>query len=202
MDNMKNKILKIFIPSECSEIISDFEKNKDFIKLSTEHGVSRISSYEIDFKYFSKDVKELINNKINNIILPITGGKIGMVFGVKYTIDTKSYMLPHYDCNSYSCVIELNNEFENGGTHFILQNKIIRAENVGEGVLFQADKINSYHAASPITKGIRYVLVIRIEKKNIFNLILRSYFLSFVDFYLRKFKPKLFEKYTMDPSCL
>lgn len=197
---MKSKILKIFSPSECSEIILDFEKNKNFIKLSTEHGVARISSYEIDFKYFSQEIKNLINTKINDIILPITGGEIGMIFGVKYTLDTKSYMLPHYDCNSYSCVIELNDDFEGGGTHFILQNEIIRPNKIGSGILFRADKINSYHAANPITQGSRYVLVIRIEKKNKFVLILKSIFLSMVDLFFIKFKPNLHEKYLMDSS--
>ena len=199
---MKSKILKIFNQYECSEIILDFEKNKEFINLSTDHGVSRISSYEIDYKHFSQKTKDIITEKINTIILPMTGGKTGMIFGVKYTLDTKSYMLPHYDCNSYSCVIELNSDFEGGGTHFILQNEIIRANDAGEGILFQADKIKSYHAANPITKGVRYVLVIRIEKKNIFNFILKTHFLSFVDYFLRKFSPKLFEKYRMDSQCL
>lgn len=192
--------IELFDGSECSKIISDFEKNKNFIKLSTEHGISRISSYEIDFKYFSQEIKDLINIKINNILLPITGGEVGMVFGVKYTLDTKSYMLPHYDCNSYSCVIELNDEFEGGGTHFILQNKVMRPNKIGSGILFEADKIKSYHAANPITNGVRYVLVIRIEKKNIFNLLLNSIFLSIVDLFFIRFKPYLHEKYLMDSS--
>ena len=179
--------IKIFNKSECNLIVKDFEKNKKHIKLSTDHGVEKISSYEIDFQYFSPNIKKLINKKIKNEILTITGGKSAMIFGVKYSLNTKNYMSPHYDCNSYSCVITLNNKFKGGGTSFPLSNKIIKT-NVGYGILFKADKINSYHEAYPIKKGIRYVLVIRVEKQNIIGVLIKTLFLYFVDKFIQKFK--------------
>ena len=116
-------------------IIDDFENNKNHIKLSTDHGVERISSYEIDIRYLSEPIKKLISDKIESIIKPMTGGKVGMVFGVRYSLDTKSYMSAHYDCNTYSCVISLNDDFHGGGTYFPLNGEIVKPE-IGYGCLF------------------------------------------------------------------
>lgn len=187
------KTLDFFTKSECESIVSDFEKNKQYIKLSTDHGVERISSYEIDIKHLSNPIKDLINQKIETILKPITGGKLGMVFGVRYSLDTKSYMTAHYDCNSYSCVISLNNDFVGGGTYFPLTGEVVKPE-IGQGYLFKADTINSYHEAYPITEGVRYVLVIRMEKKSVLHLILKAYFLDFVDKWVQKRKEKYYKK--------
>lgn len=189
---MKKQIINIFSDEECDMIVSDFEKNKEHIKLSKDHGVERISSYEIDLKYFSSHIKDLVQEKIKNIIQPLTKGKVGMVFGVKYSLDTKPDMTEHYDCNSYSCVITLNDSFKEGGTYFPFTGEVIKPK-VGDGVLFKADKIKSYHSAYPISDGVRYVLVIRMEKKNIFRVILNAIFLTFVDKYIRKNKEKLYK---------
>lgn len=187
-------IINIFTKQECELIVNDFEKNKNHIKLSTDHGVERISSYEIDVKYFSELIKDLIYQKIEEKIKPITGGKVGMIFGVRYSLDTKNYMSAHHDCNSYSCVIKLNDGYDGGGTYFPLTGKVINPKEIGQGVLFKADTIKSYHEAYPITKGVRYVLVIRMEKKNIFHLILKAYFLNFIDKWVQKRKDRYYKK--------
>jgi hypothetical protein len=186
---MKNKsfILDVFDDKECDEIVLDIEKNKDNIKISTDHGVERISSYELDVKFFSKKIKDIIDLKIEEKIKPITGGNLGMIFAVRYSLDTKSYMNNHYDCNSYSCVITLNDTFEGGGTYFPLTEELINPKK-GQGIMFLADEYESYHSAYPITSGVRYVLVIRIEKKSNFKLILKTLYLHFVDVFLRKVK--------------
>ncbi len=191
---MIRQIVKIFTEEESKLIVNDFEKNKDHIKLSRDHGVERISSYEIDVQHFSEDIKELIYSKIESKLKPITKGKLGMVFGVRYSLDTKSYMSAHHDCNSYSCVIKLNNDYSGGGTYFPLTGEVLSPENVGEGLLFKADTIDSYHEAYPITKGVRYVLVVRMEKKNIFHLILKAYFFHFVDKWIQKRKDRYYKK--------
>lgn len=191
---MNSKIIKIFTEKESKLIIKDFEKNKKHIKLSTDHGVERISSYEIDIKHLSESIKNLINKKIEKILKPITNCKSEMIFGVRYSLDTKSYMTAHYDCNSYSCVIKLNDEYEGGGTYFPLTGEVLNPKKVGQGLLFEADTIKSYHEAYPVTKGVRYVLVIRMEKKNILHLILKAHFLNFVDKWIQKRKDKYYKK--------
>lgn len=191
---MENKIIKIFTKGESKLIVDDFEKNKNHIKLSTDHGVERISSYEIDIKHLSEPIKELITERINFVLKPITGGKLGMVFGVRYSLDTKSYMTAHHDCNSYSCVIKLNNDYKGGGTYFPLTGQVLSPDKVGEGLLFKADTIDSYHEAYPITNGVRYVLVVRMEKKNIFHLIIKAYFLHFVDKWIQKRRDRYYKK--------
>jgi hypothetical protein len=188
------KIVKIFDEKECESIVKDFEKNREFIKISTNHGVERISSYEINIKNLSKPIADLIQEKINTVIKPITGGKTGMVFGVRYSLDTKNYMSAHHDCNSYSCVVKLNEDYKGGGTYFPLSGEVLNPKEVGCGLLFKADTIMSYHEAFPITEGIRYVLVIRMENKNLINLILKAYFLSFVDKFIQKFKKRFYKK--------
>jgi hypothetical protein len=191
------KIINIFSKEECNLILSDFEKNKNHIKINKEHGVERISSYEIDSRYFSKHINDLIKQKVKEKLHPITKGKIGMVFGVRYSIDTKSHMTEHYDCNTYSCVISLNNEFKDGGTYFPFSGDLLKPS-VGSGVLFKADKLNSYHSAHPITEGVRYVLVIRMEKLNSIFVFLKAICLHFIDKHIRKNK----EKYYMKPKLV
>jgi len=188
------KKIKIFTEEESKTIVNDFENNKNHIKLSKDHGVERISSYEIDIRYLSEPIKKLISDKIESIIKPITGGKVGMIFGVRYSLDTKSYMSAHHDCNSYSCVIKLNDDYKGGGTYFPLTGEVINPKEIGQGVLFKADTIKSYHEAYPITEGVRYVLVVRVEKKNIFHLILKAYFLDFVDKWIQKRKDRYYKK--------
>lgn len=187
-------IINIFTRNECFDIVQDFEKNKENIKLSSDHGVERISSYEIDIKHLSHNIKDLIYDKIESVIKPITSGKVGMIFGVRYSLDTKSYMSAHHDCNSYSCVIKLNDDYEGGGTYFPLTGQVVSPKEIGQGLLFKADTIKSYHEAYPVTNGVRYVLVIRMEKKNIFHLIIKAYFLDFVDKFIQKFRNRLYKK--------
>jgi hypothetical protein len=184
--------VELFTKDECWSIVQDFEKNKAHIKLSKDHGIERISSYEIDVQHFSEKIKDLIYSKVE-YILGITGGKVGMVFGVKYSMDTKNYMSAHYDCNSFSCVIPLNSEFKGGGTYFPLTGEVVKSE-VGDGFLFVADNVDSYHEAYPITEGVRYVLVIRIENKGIFRQIYKALFLHVVDKIIQKFKNRLYKK--------
>lgn len=191
---MEKKVIKIFTKEESELIVSDFERNKEHIKLSTDHGVERISSYEIDVKHLSKPIKDLIFEKIETILKPITGGKVGMVFGVRYSLDTKSYMAAHHDCNTYSCVIKLNNDYKGGGTYFPLTGEILTPNEIGEGVLFRADVIKSYHEAYPITEGVRYVLVIRLEHKNFLRQLGNAIFLYFVDRWVQKRKHKYYKK--------
>jgi len=74
---MIRQIVKIFTEEESKLIVNDFEKNKDHIKLSRDHGVERISSYEIDVQHFSEDIKELIYSKIESKLKPITKGNWG-----------------------------------------------------------------------------------------------------------------------------
>lgn len=187
-------IVDLFSKDECDEIVQDFERNKEHIKLSTDHGVERISSYEIDSKYFSKNIKNLISNRIETILQPLTGGKPGMIFGVRYSLDTKSYMSAHYDCNTYSCVIKLNNGYHGGGTYFPLIGEVVNPEEVGQGILFRANTIKSYHEAYPIIEGVRYVLVIRMEKRGFFGQLSSAIFFHFVDKFIQKFKTKLYKK--------
>lgn len=188
------KIIDFFTEEESQLIVNNFELNKEHIKLSTDHGVERISSYEIDIQHFSENIKDLIYSRIETVLKPITGGKIGMVFGVRYSLDTKNYMSAHHDCNSYSCVIKLNDDYEGGGTYFPLTGEVINPEKIGQGILFEADTIKSYHEAYPITKGVRYVLVIRMEKKSLLHLIIKAYFLNLVDKWIQKRKDRYYKK--------
>lgn len=187
-------VVKVFSETECNLIIKDFIENTEHVKLSTDHGINRISSYEIDIKNLSNRIRNLINNRVNQNLLSKTGGKIGMVFGVRYSLDTKSDMEPHYDCSSYSCVIKLNSDYEGGGTYFPLDGGVLSPTEIGDGLLFKADTIDSYHSAYPITKGVRYVLVVRIEKHGVIRQLLKACFLHFVDKYIRKNKIKLYKK--------
>jgi len=187
------RLKTFFTKEECDYIVSDFAKNNDYLKLSGEHGVDRISSYEIDIQHFSDDVIELITNRTKERIVPITGGKIMNIWGVRYSMDTKSYMDMHYDCNEFSSVITLNNGFEGGGTYFPLSGGVYKPT-AGDGYMFKANKINSYHDGHEITDGTRYVLVIRTDRRNMVLQIIDSLFLHFVDRYIDKRKDKYYKE--------
>jgi hypothetical protein len=184
----------LFSKEECNIILQNFEENAERFKLSKDHGILEISSYEMDVELMSKDVQSLIKQKIKDTIQPFSGGKVGMIFGVRYTLDTKPDMHGHYDCNTYSCVTELNDDFEGGGTYFPSCGELIRSKSLGDAYIFEADKINSYHEAYPVSGGVRYVLVIRMDNRGEVSQTISAILLDFISKYIVKHKDKLYKK--------
>ena len=184
------KLLKgFFTEEECKLIINDFEDNKEHIILSNNYGDVFTGSYEIDGRHLNNNIKKLINKKIDSNILTCVDGYVGELFGVKYSLDTKSFMSPHYDSCQSTSIISLNNDFEGGGTSFPLSGNVYKPT-TGDGHMFIANKVNSYHGGHPLTKGIRYALVIKTYRRNSIKQIIDMVHLYLIGRHIGKYKDK------------
>lgn len=164
------KRYQLFTKEECDKIILDVENNKDKLKVSSDHGTIDISSYEVNTYELSTDTHEMIQSKLNGI----ASDKIIQCFIIRYSPDTIPDMPAHYDGTKYSLVVNLNNDFEDGGTYFPLRRYYHdpKKNNIGEGILYKGNKILSWHQAIPVTKGVRYVLNVKYlnDKGKLWNL--------------------------------
>lgn len=178
------KTYTVFSEEECNQIIKSVEDNYDKLKVSDEHGAYKISSYEINVDELSTEVINLVSTKLKKEI-PISY-KMVQCFVIKYSTDLKPDMPAHYDMTTYSCVINLNNNFEGGGTYFPLRRHFHNPKKhpIGEALVYRADAALSWHEALPVTNGSRYVLNIKYNKKRSFLwwmwAILKTIFCQFV----------------------
>jgi hypothetical protein len=107
---------------------------------------------------------------------------INEIFISKYTIGGQTYLKKHRDDSEFSFVIKLNDEFNNGGTHFY--NSIIDDEKkinyvpkmeIGDCLIFSGQ---NKHKALKITSGTRYILTgfFHWKNKDYCTNIIKSYF--------------------------
>lgn len=167
--NFKKKftVINVFNEEECDKIINSIEENIDNLKVSKDNGWLYLSAYEMDVSNLSLEVQELINS----VVSQFKGLTLNQSFIIKYGVDLISKMPGHYDCTYLSLPINLNNNFEGGGTYlpFLKHEHIPQKYPKGSGLIFKADTLDSWHEALPVTKGYRYVLVLKFNKKtNIF----------------------------------
>ena len=83
-------------------------------------------------------------------------------FIVKYDMNGLKKLGPHHDSSSYTINVALNDTYEGGGTHFIMQNESIIKPDIGTLILHPG-KCTHYHSGLHITSGTRYLLVGFIE---------------------------------------
>lgn len=81
-----------------------------------------------------------------------------IVFVVKYDMEGMKELSAHHDSSSYSINVALNDTYDGGGTHFVMQNKSIIKQKKGS-LTFHPGKCTHYHKGLPITSGVRYILV-------------------------------------------
>jgi hypothetical protein len=185
------EVTKFLEKNECDTIIRDLDHNIDKIKQSTNNGVYEISSYEVETKELSKNTNKIVNNLNKKVKEMIGVPNIDLVnsFFVRYSVDTKPDMVGHYDCDNFTTVINLNNDYVDGGTYFPLVGYTLvpQDHSPGCGLLFKGNNINSYHEALPVTSGVRYVLVLRFREQNLLTY-LKILFLGILDKRLRNNK--------------
>jgi len=160
-------LVRLFNDKECDQIIKSVEDNISDLIVSNMNGWSYLSAYEIDIKSLDLNIQELIFNKVKTF----TDLKINQTYIIKYSKDLIEDMAAHYDGCSYSLPINLNNDFDGGGTYLPILKHVHKPQehSRGVGVLFKSDKLNSWHKALPIKSGVRYTCVIKFDKrKNIF----------------------------------
>jgi len=165
------KIVKNFIsPQDCIDIIQHAEKQKFY---PSALGISK--SLNDQFRKSETvwvDPKELpiiqhLYDKIENMV-QIDQKYFESLQIVKYGIG--GFFRPHYDVLStlsrlYTIIIYLNDDYENGHTHFPFYHLDIKL-NKGDALLFRSvDFINnkfilnkkSLHQGKPITQGTKYI---------------------------------------------
>eukprot|EP00035_Acanthoeca_spectabilis_P018494 m.393262 g.393262 ORF g.393262 m.393262 type:complete len:218 (+) comp16765_c0_seq21:434-1087(+) len=94
-------------------------------------------------------------------------GMATLDFIVRYTQDHQASLRPHFDASTVTAVVGLNQygkDFEGGGTHFIRQKCIVRAEKVGTAVMFPGI-LTHQHEGLETTKGTRYIIVSFIDQR-------------------------------------
>lgn len=164
--NFKKKltVINVFNDKECNEIISSIEDNVNKLKLSDDNGWLYLSAYEMGVDKLSLEIQEMVENVISNF----GDLNLNQSFVIKYNQNLISKMPGHYDGTYISVPINLNNDFSGGGTYLPFLNYEHKPQNypVGCGVIFRADTIKSWHEALPVTKGNRYVLVLKFNKNN------------------------------------
>jgi|LakMenE01Jun11ns_1017448.scaffolds.fasta_scaffold9628717_2 hypothetical protein len=187
-------VIKVFSDEECDKIIDSIDKNVDKLKLSKENGWLYLSAYEMNVKELSTEVQEIVKNVISNF----GDLNLNQSFVIKYNQNLISKMPGHYDGTYLSVPINLNNDFEGGGTYlpFLNYEHIPQNHPRGSGVIFKADTLKSWHEALPVTKGNRYVLVLKFTKKiNIFLFLLKVLKIlvaaKFVETFNKRYKRKI-----------
>jgi hypothetical protein len=178
-------VINIFTDEECDKIIDSIEDNIDKLKISKDNGWLYLSAYEMDVKNLSFEIQTLINS----VIKQFEGLDLNQSFIIKYGVDLISKMPGHYDCTYLSLPINLNNDFEGGSTYlpFLKHEHIPQKYPRGSGMIFKADTLKSWHEALPVTKGYRYVLVLKFNKKTnnfieifkIFKMVIASIIIKF-----------------------
>lgn len=166
---MDLSVVNIFTNDECDRIITSIEDNVTKLRVSNENGWHYLSAYEMQTSELPVEIVNLIKSKIKQF----DGYEIVHNFIIKYDKDLITGMGGHYDGSYLSLPINLNNDFSGGETHLPFLNYLHVPQNHsrGNGILFRADKLKSWHKALPITKGSRYVLVLKFNNKK--NILLR-----------------------------
>ena len=181
---MEIKPIQVFNSVECLNIIKAIELNKHKLSVSSDNGGIYLSGYEMDIEEMGDEITSLITNRINKLV----DGSIVQAFAIKYNSELMDRMENHYDASTYSIPINLNNDYDGGGTHFPLIDYTHKPQEheVGVGILFEADKLKSWHGALPVTRGTRYTIVVKIDvDKPLIFTILDSFLLIGYGFYNR-----------------
>ena len=157
-------VINVFNDKQCDDIITSIEDNVGKLKLSDDNGWLYLSAYEMGVDKLSLGVQEMVENVISNF----GDLNLNQSFVIKYNQNLISKMPGHYDGTYISVPINLNNDFSGGGTYLPFLKYEHKPQNypVGCGVIFRADTIKSWHEALPVTKGNRYVLVLKFNKNN------------------------------------
>jgi len=88
--------------------------------------------------------------------------KRDMPFVLKYSMDVIKEMKLHYDCETVSMVIYLNNDFIGGGTYFpkwkFIAGSVPGDFPVGSMVVYPGG-VSHEHMGLPISSGVRYLML-------------------------------------------
>jgi hypothetical protein len=161
---MNLSVVRLLNDIECDTIINSVEDNIEKLRISNENGWSYLSAYEMQLTDLPTEISNPIFDKIKNFSDLI----LAQSFIIKYNNTLIPSMPYHYDASSFSLPINLNNDFTGGGTDlpFLKYTHIPQNNPRGSGVYFEADTLKSWHGALPVTKGDRYVLVLKFNRKN------------------------------------
>lgn len=162
-------VFNVFSEPECRFIIKSIEESSHKLKISDDYGCKTLSAYEMDISELNPVVYKFIKDKISSL----TKLRLEQSFVIKYNKDLIPSMGLHYDLTTLSVVINLNTDFDGGGTNFPLLKHTHRAQdyNPGDAIVFKSDKLNSWHEALPVEDGTRYVINVKFQKwKSIFRI--------------------------------
>jgi hypothetical protein len=188
---MKNlSVINLFSKSECNRIINSIEENSEKLRVSTDNGGRLLSTYEMNMLDLNSEIQELITNKTLEVINE-PNIEISNCFIIKYGKDLIPMMGGHYDACLHTIVVNLNNDYIGGGTHFpILKYTHIPQEHLrGDGLFFKGSTLTSWHNSLPVIDGDRYVITIQLDLMgvNVISRIVMSLKLTLVTFIIKKF---------------
>ena len=161
-------VFNVFSEPECRFIINEVEKKSDKLKVSSDYGCETLSAYEMDISELSPVIHKFVKDRVESL----TKLRLEQSFVIKYSKELIPSMGLHYDLTTLSVVINLNNDFVGGGTHFPLLKHTHKAQDhkPGDAIVFKSDKLNSWHEALPVEDGTRYVINLKFQKwKSVFR---------------------------------
>ena len=154
--------------------------------MSDSYGGVEISAYEIPITKLDYDVFKLIRDKVSCL----TSLTLAQSFIIKYNSDLLSYMPAHYDFTTVSVIINLNTNFNDGGTHFPLLKHTHKAQDYNNGdALVYSDNLS----VEILPAYCNWILIDGLkfdEKRNFFNFVWNFIKLS-LSFSYNKIKYKI-----------
>ena len=169
------KVGTLFTKQECNDILMDLSLQDDKFGITGEFGDENLSVYEIDYNNLDNcGGKDIIDRRIKELENRLGLSYNGDRFIIKYKDDRKE-MIPHYDGHSDTTLIYLTTDFDGGSTNFPIAGYEHKPQDYipGHYIHYNSRHPHSFHGGTPVTKGIKIVIVLRSYKNNILTYLLQ-----------------------------
>lgn len=170
-EDLNDDVNKIYLFNDhfCQEVIKLTESGNKWSQGGNSYYDNRINNIENfptqDIQLYELKLEKVWEKIVEYYIAPFMSNKykyktkdINISFVVKYSLNGQKELDPHHDSSTYTVNLSLNKDFEEGGCHFVKQNKTVINKDIGS-IIIHPGKITHYHQGLSISSGTRYILV-------------------------------------------